>query len=170
MARPPIRKRYLVALAALVLLLLALGRAVIREPAYEEARRFACRVNLLAIDRALAEYREAEGTLPATLAELVRRGLLPENALYCPSGGEIGATTRSEYLDHPEAWGTVSPLVTEDCRNHMQRSSWLTRLFGVELSSACYALFSDGSMRDMAGAGEMVTPPDPRRGRVGSTP
>ena len=139
----PIRPRILGFLIALVALIVLLLRActVIERPAHEIAFPGQCVDNMRSIYEALVEYRQARGNLPDKLNELAQRGMIEQRTLHCPNQRAKAPGGPAVYGYPPEAWGTASRLLTEDCRNHGQQWPWYTKLLAGDLPTACYALF-----------------------------
>ena len=71
----------------------------------------------------------------------------------CPSGQYLKLGEEARYVYHPEAWGqTRQPVVSESPQNHtaLQRAFFIARLLSSRIEPACYALFPDGTVRNVA--------------------
>ncbi len=136
-----------------LLVLLALGWVEVGfrrgAPSREMSRRTDCRFRLTMIHRAIVEYRFQSGGLPADLDSLVGAHLRDCKSLYCPSGLLLSSAEDAKYSYSPENWGTERPVVTEAHDNHLLWEDPLTRIFSHSLEPARFALYSDGTVKDL---------------------
>ena len=142
-------KRTIYSLAAVIIIVSLLfifvlsdvGTHLFNRGYMEEARRAACKNNLLNLYDAMLEYHVKNASPPSSLSELVASGYVGTSAIRCPSiAGSENVSSSYDYF--PDAWGTDRILLKDKPENHDT-----SRMVFVRMESVVLVLTGRGEVK-----------------------